>query len=159
MIDGYWLPVRDGDPRALAMYLDHYSSAKSRGGVPDRSARGNSARFVGPGEHMVLLTVTVDALFVWRNQLLRDDGETGVECCVFRNAARRARVLSSLLIREACALAWVRWIGHRLFTFIDPGRIRSRLTGRPPGYCFLVAGWRDTGRVTPRGLRVLECLP
>lgn len=158
MIDGHWLPVGDGDPRALALYLDHYSAAKSRGRAPDRGARGNYARFVGPGEHMVLLTVTCDGLFVWRNQLHRSDDETGVECMVFRNAARRLRVLASTLIHEACALAWGRWPGARLFTFVDPQKIRSRLTGRAPGWCFLMAGWVDTGRVTPRGLHVLECL-
>jgi hypothetical protein len=157
VIDGHWLPVRDGDERALALYLDHYSSAKSRGRVPDRTVRGNFARFVGPGQHLVLLTVGADALFIWRNQRHRKDSERGVECTVFRNAARRSRVLSSLLIREACALAWARWVGARLFTFVDPGQLRSRLTGRDPGHCFLMAGWCDTGRVTPRGLRVLEC--
>jgi hypothetical protein len=161
MIDGYWLPVRDGDLRALALYRRHYSAAKRRG-RQTITPIGNRARFAGPcagGASMVLLTRTCDALFVWRHEQFRRDGEGGINCAVFRNDAHRDRVLSSTLIVEASELAWTRWPGQRLWTFVDPTKVRTRLTNKPPGYCFLMAGWRWSGRTTPRGLLVFECLP
>ena len=35
------------------------------------------------------------------------------------------------------SLAWERWPGERLFTYVDPNKVRSF----NPGYCFLRAGW------------------
>jgi hypothetical protein len=42
-------------------------------------------------------------------------GQRGVNCAVFRN---ESSVLSSELIREACGLAWTRWPGERLYTYV-----------------------------------------
>lgn len=70
----------------------------------------------------------------------------------FRN---EGAVRSSTLIREAMALAWSRWPGMRLFTFVDPREVAST----NPGYCFLQAGWKRLAGATRRGLRVLEALP
>ena len=76
------------------------------------------------------------------------DGQPGVYCPVFRN---EGPVRSSDLIRAAMELAWFRWPGERLFTYVDPGLVRST----NPGYCFLMAGWRKCGR-SGRGLVLLE---
>lgn len=151
-VSEYWFPIRDGDLRGLAMYLRHYSSKKSRALYSHVPPIGNHARFVGNGEHMVLMTPDCGALFAWRLQAFRKDSQTGIECTIFRNEA--TGTLSSVLIVEACELAWGRWPGRRLFTFVDPDQIASA----NPGYCFKQAGFRYCG-VTKKGLHVLERLP
>jgi len=140
---GYWVPVRDGDVRALGLYRRHYSARRYRAG------RRNT-KIAGPGEHMALMTASCDALFVWKKYRSLD-GQQGICCSVFRN---EGNVLSSELIREACAHAWRRWPGERLYTYVNPRKVRST----NPGYCFLQAGWRKCGR-TKGGLVILECLP
>jgi len=123
-----WVPIRDGDPRGLGLYLRHYSAK----GTPRR--RGN--RFVGPGESLVLVTPQLDAMFIWRHSTIpRKDQQVGVECYLFRN---EGAALSSELIREAVRLAWERWPAVRLWTYVNPRRIRST----NPGACFRAAGWR-----------------
>jgi hypothetical protein len=99
---------------------------------------------------MVLLTVDCSALFAWLRPKvgIRKDGQRGACCVVFRN---EGPVRSSELVAEATELAWIRWPGERLFTYVHPGRIRST----NPGYCFLMAGWRKAG-VSKRGLILLE---
>lgn len=148
---GYWLGVPDGDPRAFALYTRHYSYRPYQDG---RRRLGYRNRFliVGPGQKMVLLTADCDALFVWR-KFISDNGQTGVNCAVFRN---ESRILSSLLIREAEYLAWQRWRGERLYTYVDPEKVQSP----NPGYTFLCAGWRRCGGTTKeRRLLILEKQP
>lgn len=152
MIDGNWLAVRDGDARARALYLRHYSSKKSRGDNPTGFVYGNHARFIGPGEHLVMLTHDARALFSWRAQRYRQDGQQGIECTIFRNEGAG---LSSELIREACELAWLRWPGERLYTYVEDSKVASA----NPGYCFLMAGWRRCGRNADGRLTILERLP
>lgn len=149
---GHWYSVREDDPRALAMYLRHYSSSKARGLRGPVPLRGNAAKFVGPGASLVLLTPGTDALFVWRKQQLRADDQTGVECSIFRN---EGPLLSSDLIREASGLAWQRWPGERLFTYVWDAKVRSV----NPGYCFKMAGWRVCGRNADGRLTILEIRP
>ena len=96
---------------------------------------------------MVLMTLDCDALFVWR-KFIDDSGERGVNCAVFRN---EGPILSSTLILEAEQLAWGRWPGERLYTYVDARKIRST----NPGYCFLMAGWRRMDYRTANGKRVL----
>lgn len=139
-VDGHWLHVSSADPRARALQRRHYSAWKN--------PHPQNQRFVGPGEVMVLLLVTCDALFVWRLSRYRLDGQEGLECSVFRN---ESEILSSELIREADELAWSRWPGLRHFTYVDSARIRSV----NPGACFKAAGWRRCG-VSGRGLHLLE---
>jgi len=99
---------------------------------------------------MVLLSQCGRALFVWlRNTVERYDGQTGVNCTVFRNEGAG---LSSELIQEADELAWQRWPGLRHFTYVDDAKIRSS----NPGYCFLQAGWRRAGRNMDGRLTILE---
>ena len=151
MTDGVWLPVRDGDPRALALYLRHYSARKVRHGAR-RASHPRTERFIGPGEHMVLLSPDCSALFAWRHMRLRADNQQGIECTIFRNEGPWC---SSALITEACGLARSRWGAVRLFTFVDPSSIASA----NPGYCFLKAVWKRLHPPTSRGLRILELLP
>lgn len=143
----YWLPVRDGDPRAAALYRRHYSCYAYADGR--RARADNRARYLilGPGEKMVLLTQACDALFGWR-KFIDDSGQTGVNCAVFRN---EGPVRSSVLIGEAMAHAWARWPAQRLYTYVKADAIRST----NPGFCFLAAGWRRCG-MTKSGLMVLE---
>lgn len=105
--------------------------------------------FVGPGEKLVLVTSDRTALFVWR-KFISDDGQTGVNCAVFRNEGHK---LSSQLILEAEQIAWGKWPGERLYTYVAPRKIKSV----NPGYCFKMAGWHVCG-YSKRGLVILEKL-
>ena len=144
-IDGNWIGIKDGDPRAVGLFNRHYSVR--RGG--DRIRYGMS----GPGESMTLLTLRCDALFIWLyNKVERYDGQEGLNCTVFRN---EGVILSSQLILEAEALAWRRWPGKRLFTYVWDAKVASV----NPGYCFKKAGWKPCGRNADGRLTILEKLP
>jgi len=101
---------------------------------------------------MVLLTLDCQALFAWqRSTVLRNSGETGICCTVFRN---EGSVLSSDLVTAADELAWARWPGERHYTYVNAGQVRSS----NPGFCFLQAGWRRCG-TSKGGLLILEKEP
>ena len=140
---GLWQEFRDGNSRALALYERHYSARQYADGRERRL-------FMGPGEKQVLLTRDGTALFGWR-RFVDDSGQQGINCSVFRN---EGGTQSSDLIREAMAIAWRRWPGQRLYTYVDPAAVAST----NPGYCFIAAGWRAAG-YTKGGLRILEALP
>lgn len=146
-----WNKAKDGDPIGFALFRRHYTFNSKRDQMSFWPV-GSDLLYVGPGEKMVLVSPSGLALFVWRKEKFRLDGQTGVNCAVFRNEGAG---LSSDLIRSADAFAWERWPGQRLFTFVDPKRTRHK---RDPGRCFLKAGWRHAGWST-RGLRILECFP
>ena len=59
-----------------------------------------------------------------------------------------------IAVRDGMALAWQRWPGERLYTYVAPGKVKSP----NPGWCFQCAGWRRCGH-TQRGLHILECRP
>lgn len=143
LVAGHWLPILDGDARALGLVRRHYSWREYADGRPHRL-------FVGPGEKMVLLTQDCRAVFAWR-KFKDDSGQVGVNNCVFRN---ESAIRSSDLIREADDLAWQRWPGERFYTYIDPKKVRST----NPGYCYIMAGWRKCG-ATKSGLLIFEILP
>lgn len=136
-----WLVTDTCDDAARGLYMRHYSSWK-------RPKNATNPRFVGPGEVMVLVTVDYRAVFVWRKSMFRMDGQTGIECTVFRNEGAG---LSSSLIRQADAMAFKRWPGERHFTYVDPKAIDSEI----PGYCFKRAGWKHIGE-SKRGLHLLR---
>lgn len=140
---GHWLTFKDGHEVGLALYERHYSAHQYADGRERKL-------FCGPGHKTVLLTENQDALFVWR-KFIDDSGQTGINCAVFRN---EGMVRSSTLIREAMTIAWQRWPGERLYTYVDAKKIRST----NPGACFKKAGWKDVGK-TKGGLRILEVLP
>lgn len=135
----YWISARDGDHAGYTLHRRHYSAKNHSPGIK---------QFVGPGEKMVLVGFMCNAVFAWRKAIYRGDGQIGVECSVFRNESAHR---SSDMIREAMAIGWSRWPGERLFTMVDPKKVRSS----NPGYCFIMAGWRKCG-LTKRGLIVFE---
>ena len=143
----YWLPARDGDPRAYALMKRHYTFQAYQDGRRQDPSNPNRRLFVGPGEKMVLMTVGCDALFVWR-KFIDKSGQSGVNCAVFRN---ESPVLSSELILHAEKLAANRWPGERLYTYVNAGAIQSA----NPGYCFKMAGWEVCGTTKSKGLVIL----
>jgi len=139
-IIGNWYGVKDGNPIALELYLRHYSHK--------RYADGRERKlFVGPGEKLVLLTKDNKAVFVWR-KFIDDSGQKGINCAIFRN---ESELKSSLLIKEAVDIARKRWANERLYTYVNPKKIKST----NPGYCFKAAGWNECGK-TKGGLVILE---
>ena len=144
-IEGYWIGIHDGDHRAFDIFKRHYSYRYRTG-----MTRG-SKLFIGQGEKMVLLTQTCDALFAWRLEAFPLDKQEGICCTIFRN---EGKILSSVLIREAMELAWSRWGNRRLFTYVQPSKIKSI----NPGYCFKMAGWTNAGW-SKGGKLILEAFP
>jgi hypothetical protein len=124
----------------LALYERHYSAYRYRDGRRRRV-------FCGPGEKIVLRTEEPQALFVWR-KFIDASGQQGINCAVFRNEGPH---LSSLLIRQADAVADFVWPRERHYTYVAPALIRST----NPGACFRHAGWRRCG-VTKGGLLIFE---
>ena len=136
-----WLPVKDGDYRALGLFRRHYSYGKNR-------RLSGSVTFAGPNAK-VYMTQECDALWVWRNEHFRHDDQVGAQCAVFRNEGER---LSSRLILAAEPLALSKWPEiKRFFTFVDPKKVASK----NPGYCFIMAGWRRCG-MSKGGLLIFE---
>lgn len=142
-----WWVTKDGDLDCLELHARHYSRRE----YADQRKR---VLFVGPGDKLVLRTERGDAAFVWRK--FTDDcidertGEKqqGVNCAVFRNESEH---LSSLLVRQADAIADEVWTDRRHYTYVN----RQGVASANPGYCFLMAGWRRCG-ITRGGLLVLE---
>jgi hypothetical protein len=154
-LDGHWLAVKDADPRAVSLYRRHYSNKLK--------SRIQRAGIGGCGPRLVLLTPDCQALFIWRGRLMGtptqyDDGQRGVMCSVFRN---EGPVRSSDLIREAVDIAWARWPGERLFTYVWDAKVAtSTQRGRArAGWCFRKAGWSPCGRNADGRLTILEILP
>lgn len=150
IVDSYWLPVKDGDPRAAALYRRHYSCYQYKDNRRNQHGYRNRFLFLGPGEKIVLMTVNCDALFAWR-KFIDKSGQEGVNCAVFRN---ESPILSSVLILEAEQHAWARWPGQRLYTYVNAGAIKSS----NPGWCYQMAGWTKCG-ITKGGLVILEKYP
>jgi len=86
-VSPWWFQSRDGDPDALQLYERHYSARVYRDGRTRRL-------FIGPGEKLVLISPGRDALLAWR-KFISHNGQTGVNCCVFRNEGlfRSSRML------------------------------------------------------------------
>lgn len=141
---GNWYSVPDGNMQVRRMLDRHYSA--------NRYSDGRKVRLsAGPGEKMVLMTVDARAMFIWR-KFIDASGQIGINCAAFRNEAPEI-YLSSDLILEAEQLAWGRWPGERLYTYVDARKVKSS----NPGYCFIVAGWKKCG-VTKSGKMILEKL-
>lgn len=139
-----WVPVKDGNDTARAIFDRHYSRYHYADGRDPKL-------FVGPGEKTVLLTPCARAVFVWR-KFKSKNGETGINCALFRNEGAG---LSSALIIAADAIADDRWPGERRYTYVDPRKVRST----NPGCCFKQAGWQFCGITKARRLHILERLP
>ena len=115
-----WIPCSDADPEARALFDRHYSRYIYADGRRPK-------KFIGPGEYLALMTPAADALCVWRKFIPMDD-QTGVNCAIYRTENPEHRC--SDLLREAEDLAWQRWPGERLYTYINPRKVRSP----NPGY-------------------------
>lgn len=146
-MESVWLTSHSGAYAPFRLYARHYSAFKN-GRKP--RAPSNRLQFVGPGEHLVLITPEADAVFAWRKGI-NGDGQQGVMCSIFRNESDRR---SSDLILAAEQMAWKKWPADRLFTYVDPRKVRSV----NPGCCFKKAGWKTCGR-SKKGLLILEKFP
>lgn len=140
----FWYQSRDADEVARALFHRHYSRYEYKDGRQPK-------KFVGPGEHMVLLTGDARALFVWR-KFISDDGQQGINCAIFRN---ESAIRSSDLILEAEFICQQRWTGERMYTYVNPRKVKSA----NPGYCFKMAGWKQCGITKSRKMVILEKLP
>jgi hypothetical protein len=149
----FWQLTHRADERAFNLYKRHYSAEKNFA-----FRKPGNFNFVGPGFNMVLLTEDAAAVFVWvKNNMERFDKQVGVCCTIFRNETRDPYLLSSDLIREADALADVRWPGERHFTYVNAQKTAGRRSRHAePGQCFLKAGWRSLGLNRTGRLVLLE---
>lgn len=141
LFESPWIEIRDGNALALDLFSRHYSKYIYKDGRKPN-------RFVGPGERMVLISSCGRALFVWR-KFHSMDNQDGINCSVFRNESEQK---SSYLIIEAMKLASIRWPGERLYTYVNPSKVKSL----NPGYCFKVVGWKFVGITKARKLHILE---
>jgi hypothetical protein len=94
-------------------------------------------QFCYSGRKIVLRNSEGTILYVWMfpDAELRMDGQTGYNCSIFRNESAR---LSSDIIKEAEQIAVNYWGPNRMYTYIDPGKVKST----NPGYCYKIAGWQ-----------------
>lgn len=146
-----WTVSRDGDRDCLAMYERHYSAYRYKDGRRRKL-------FCGPGFKLVLVTPDLKALFVWRKFIDKAiPRQRGINCAVFRNEGGG---VSSELILAAEPFARWRWPrAKRWYTYIDAEKTAARRgRSRPPGYCFIMAGWKPCGK-TRGGLLILEKHP
>lgn len=161
-LDGHWFSVRDTDPRLYSLYRRHYSTQHLADAPSRRALRsGGQIPSIAPfGDYIALLTADVSAGFLWVRAPggVWQSGATGVSCAFFRN---EGSIRSSDLIREACDLAWSRWPGSRLFTYVWDSKVKtSEQKGRATaGWCYRKAGWKPCGRNADGRLTILEILP
>jgi hypothetical protein len=139
-----WIMIRDANQDAIEIFKRHYTFREYRDGR-------KRTKFIGPGEYICLITPKCDALFVWR-KFMSMDNQSGINCSVFRNEGNQ---LSSYLILEAEKFARDRWPGERLYTYVNPKKIKSE----NPGYCFKMAGWVECGITKRNKLIILEKNP
>ena len=94
-------------------------------------------QFLYSGRKLVLRNDAGTVLFGWvyPEPDMRMDGQSGVNCAIFRNESARK---ASEIILEAEDWAQRKWGRQRLYTYVDPRKVK----GNPPGNCFLRAGWR-----------------
>lgn len=143
----YWRTVKDGDPQAYALYSRHYSFYRYADGRRERYGYANRHLIVGPGEKIVLLGRDARALCCWRRgHDASSSGEKRVYCTVFRNEGSEK---ASDILKIAMQIAWQRWPGDRLWTYVDPKKVQSEV----PGYCFRYARWKHVGN-TAAGLLI-----
>lgn len=134
------LVVTSSYDRECARLADRHYSRRTVG----------ASQFCYSGRKLVLRDTSGRVLFVWiwPDLALRMDGQAGFNCAIFRNESPR---LSSEIILEAERHALEKWGPSRVFTYVDPTKIRSS----NPGCCFLAAGWRRVGR-SAKGKLLLE---
>lgn len=161
-LDGHWLAVTDADSRLYSLYRRHYTYEKTRNYPGKVRLRQNArvCKMQSFGDYMALLTAGCSAGWIWSRPPdgISQSGQRGVNCVLFRN---ESEIRSSDLIREACDLAWRRWPGERLFTYVWDAKVQtSGQKGRAKaGWCYRKAGWKPCGRNADGRLTILEILP
>lgn len=146
-----WIEVKDGNDTARDLFRRHYSYRRRTAG------RRVNELIVGLGFKLLLLTPDGGALCAWRREKHRRDGQTGVECCIFR---REQGELATVLLRQAMGRAIDKWPGERLFTFVDPRKVKPTMVRGHPvwGFIFYRCGWQFAG-LTSKGLHILAFQP
>lgn len=136
LIHDGWMELKDGDDSCRSIFDRHYSRTVYADGRRPKL-------FVGPGEKMVLMRADGSGLFAWRRFISRD-GQQGVNNSIYR---KEGPELASALLLDAMALAWNRWPGERLYTYIDPAKVKPTMVRGYPvwGYCYFKAGWKFVG--------------
>jgi hypothetical protein len=121
------LIVTNGFDPEMSILADRHYSRRTPG----------ARQFLYSGRKLVIRNAEGTVLFgwVWPEQHLRMDGQAGFNCAIFRNESDR---LSSEIIKECEALAVEKWGPNRMFTYVDPRKVRSS----NPGFCFKLAGWK-----------------
>ena len=105
-----------------------------------------SPQFMPPGQTMVLVLPTDDAVFGWwrphpASGLSAMNNLDGWTCTIFRNESEHRS--SDLILAAERQLAEVYDCGPDGFlTYVWDARVRST----NPGYCFRMAGWQRRGR-------------
>lgn len=123
-------------------------------------------QFLNSGRKLVLRDTVGTVLFGWvfPDPDMRMDGQTGVNCAIFRNESSRR---ASEIILEAETFATAKWGPRRFYTYVDPRKVApiKRHGEHLPGWCFLKAGWRyvlnedGTRHMSKAGLVLLEKVP
>jgi len=108
-----------------------------------------ASQFCYSGRKLVLRNGEGSVLFVWMfpDEAMRMDGQAGYNCAIFRNESTRR---SSEIILEAEKLAFEKWGANRMFTYIDPRKVKSS----NPGCCFKMAGWHFSA-ISKKGKHLL----
>ncbi len=117
----------------------HFDPEMARLADRHYSRRTVGARqFLYSGRKIVIRDAAGEVLFGWvyPDPAMRMDGQPGYNCAIFRNESARR---SSDIILECAAIAVERWGPGRMYTYVNPAKVRSR----NPGYCFKAAGWRN----------------
>ncbi len=136
----HWQRVTKFDKRACELADRHYSRRKI-----------GSPQFMPPGQTVVLLLPTADAVFGWwrpdpSSGIRAMNGLDGWTCTIFRNES--AMRSSDLILDAELAITEA---GHNcgptgLITYVWDRKIRSV----NPGFCFKAAGYQVAGRSADR---------
>lgn len=124
------------EPSAAALADRHYSRRKI-----------GSPQFMPPGQTLVLMTETKDAVFGWWRPdpaagIKQMNGRDGWTCTIFRNES--ARLSSELILEAERHLAESgRGCGpDGMLTYVWDRKVKSK----NPGFCFKKAGWKAIGK-------------
>jgi hypothetical protein len=129
----------------------HFDPEMARLADRHYSRRTVGARqFLYSGRKIVIRDALGLVLFGWMfpDPDKRMDGQVGYNCAIFRNESQRR---SSDIILECEQIALNKWGPNRVYTYVNPKKIRSA----NPGYCFKMAGWRKCGE-SKSGQHLLE---
>jgi len=123
----------------MAMLADRHYSRRTIG----------ARQFLYSGRKLVIRNAEGTVLFGWiyPDESMRMDAQSGYNCAIFHNESERR---SSEIILECEQLAFSKWGSNRVYTYVDPRRIKSP----NPGYCFKCAGWQRVGQ-SKAGLHLL----